>query len=78
MLAHIVCILNREETLREKMLQKKLNLKKFMAEDLNNLLNMTETGRYKNRIPGSYVSIINIMIIVQYRADITRGGLMRL
>ncbi|VVC42662.1 Domain of unknown function DUF4496 [Cinara cedri] len=43
-----------EETMQEKMLQKKLNLKKFMAEDLNNLQDMTGTGRDKNQVPSSY------------------------
>lgn len=46
-----------DETLERKMLQKKLNRKKFLTEDLNKLLVMSEIERQKNEIPGAYVSL---------------------
>lgn len=49
--------LNRDETLRKKMLQKKLNRKKFLAEDLNKLLAIPESERHKNDIPKALVSL---------------------
>lgn len=38
------------------MLQKKLNQKKFLTEDLNKWSTMPETERRKNEIPKAYVS----------------------
>lgn len=38
------------------MLEKKLNLKKFLADDLNKLLAATDVDRGRDAIPGSYVS----------------------
>jgi len=51
-------LLNRDETLQRNLLQKKLNQKKFLSEDLNKLLAMSKTERRKNEVPGSYVSLV--------------------
>ncbi|KAE9524999.1 hypothetical protein AGLY_015049 [Aphis glycines] len=42
--------------------EKKLSQKKFLKEEINKLLNMSETERSKNKVPGSYISKINSII----------------
>ncbi|XP_022161651.1 uncharacterized protein LOC111027556 [Myzus persicae] len=44
----------KDEILQRNLLQKKLSQKKFLSEDWNKLLGMSETERRKNEVPGSY------------------------
>lgn len=48
----------RDETFQRNLLQKKLNQKKLLKEDLNKLLDLSDTERNKNKVPGSYVSLV--------------------
>ncbi|KAE9537616.1 hypothetical protein AGLY_006639 [Aphis glycines] len=48
----------KDETFQRNLLQKKLNQKKFLKEDLKKLLDLSDTERNKNKVPGSYVSLV--------------------
>ncbi|KAF0761801.1 Uncharacterized protein FWK35_00013435 [Aphis craccivora] len=44
----------KDETFQRNLLQKKLNQKKYLKEDLNKHLDLSDTERNKNKVPGSY------------------------
>lgn len=58
--------MKRDETTRKMLLQKKLNQKKFLTEDVNKLLNECDSERHKNKIPGVYVSFCVIETVHNY------------